>query len=609
MVSRWNYVAITAVMLITLFLFQFTNVMLERWNNYEENSYVRDMEELPGREDAYSIEGENPLTASRNQIVYIGDAGEKLGEVVHTWATYSKWGIQTFDSVESYETFMQRTGASAPQIIALNATQTDWEQGLACEYLEKCATEGITIVFCNLPDVTVIENSKALRRLLGIAEVRETETTVKGLYLYGGFLLGGEAMYWTDDDAENAKRQDMELTFPWYVLSEDTRLYMRGLCEDESVDEKESPAVIWRSEREGSRVYAVNGDYMEDAAGLGLLTAMWSKSKDYDIYPVVNAQNLVTANYPGLSNENEDAMQQRYGRDVRDLFRDVVWPSLVSVYRKNTLGLSCMIAPQFDYEDDILPDQEQLLYYMRRINEEKVEAGLSAICVSDTPLSKKLTEDRWLMEMTLPTYQFTSFYAGNLGEGEVEAALQEEFLKRVRTIVADYDGESKIIAYQNGNVTRQSVLTDGTRHTYREDFRVKGVETALGYTVVLADMNKVVYFATAEDALTESVSSLRWNVHNSFKNFREFEGTTLSESDERIRSFLSLDYAQHREDNTIYVESDGFRGSAWFILRCDGDETVSGVRGGTFKQLERDVYLIESQSENVEITLRLRRHF
>ena len=609
MVSRWNYIAITVVMFITFFLFQFTNVMLERWNNYEENTYVRDWKELPGREDAYAIERETPFTVYRNQIVYIGDADEKIGEMVRTWAAYSKWGMQTFDSVESYETSARGTGYLAPQIIAINAAQTDWKQDEACECLEKCAAEGITIVFCNLPDVTVIEKSRALRRLLGIAEVREREITVEGLYLYDGFLLGGEALYRTEDASENAKKQDMELTFPWYTLSEDASLYMRGVLGDESKEREEFPAVIWRNGKAGSCVYAVNGDYMEDAAGLGLLTAMWSMSKGYDIYPVVNAQNLVVVNYPGLSNENEEAVRQRYGRNVRDLFRDVVWPSLVSVYRKNTLGLSCMIAPQFDYNDDNLPEQGQLLYYMRRINEEKAEAGLSAICVSDTPIRQKLAEDRRLMEKALPTYHFTSFYVGNFEEREVETALQEEFLGTVRTIVADYAGESDVIAYQNENVTRQSVLTDGVRHTYREDFRVKGVETALGYAVALADLNDVVYSADAEDILTESISSLQWNVQNSFKNFQEFEGTTLSESDERIRSFLSLDYAQHRDDNTIYVELDGFKGSAWFVLRCGDDEEVSGINGGTFKLLEKDVYLIEAQNKNMEITLRLKSYF
>lgn len=606
MVSRWNYIAIATVMAITFFLFQFTNVMLERWNNYEENSYVRDLEELPGEKDVYEDTEESAFHASRDQIVYIGDEKDVLGNVVRTWASYAKWGFRVFDSPESCEAALE---GSAPRMLAVDSRCIDWEQEENCAFLENCAEEGITVVFCNLPDAAVIEGSRPLRVLLGISEVRDRETTVGGLYLYEGFLLGGEGVYRTEDEEENAKRQDMELTFPWYVLSEDTDMYMRGVSTDNTVEEEESPAVIWRSRHDGSCVYAVNGDYMEDAAGLGLLTAMSSKSRNYDIYPVVNAQNLVVANYPGLSDENGDAMRQRYDRSAGELFRDVVWPSLVAVYRKSTLGLSCMMAPQFDYEDDNLPSQEELLYYMQSLNEERAEAGLSGVCVSDTPVGRKLTEDSWLMEGTLPTYRFTSFYAGDLEEAAVEAALQEEFLETVRTIVRDYSGSSQVIGYQNENVTAQSTLTDGARHTYREDFRVKSVETALGYTVVLEDLEDVVYSDSEEETLTEELSSLRWNVQSTFKGFKGFEGTTLSESDERVRDFLALDYTQRRENDTVYVEWDGTAGAAWFILRCDNDETVSRVKGGTFEQLERDVYLIEAQNENVEIMLRLRWHF
>lgn len=54
MISRWNYLAITTVMLVVLFLFQFTNVALESWDGYEENSFYIDREELPGEESAYA---------------------------------------------------------------------------------------------------------------------------------------------------------------------------------------------------------------------------------------------------------------------------------------------------------------------------------------------------------------------------------------------------------------------------------------------------------------------------------------------------------------------------------------------------------------------------
>ena len=40
MVSRRNYVAITAVMVIIFFLFQFLNMAKDHWNDYSENQYA-----------------------------------------------------------------------------------------------------------------------------------------------------------------------------------------------------------------------------------------------------------------------------------------------------------------------------------------------------------------------------------------------------------------------------------------------------------------------------------------------------------------------------------------------------------------------------------------
>ena len=46
MISRRSYLAIAAVMLVVLFMFQFTNVALELWNDYEEKEHARDVSSL-----------------------------------------------------------------------------------------------------------------------------------------------------------------------------------------------------------------------------------------------------------------------------------------------------------------------------------------------------------------------------------------------------------------------------------------------------------------------------------------------------------------------------------------------------------------------------------
>lgn len=600
MISRWKYISITIVMGVVLLMFQLTNVMLERWNHYEENSYIRDWENLPKESDAY-IAKEKASEDSRGIAVYIGSKDAPVFEVVHSWAVYTKQNFLSCETIEEYLECAKALDELSEKMVVIHSEDISWENEETWKRLETCASKESRLIFCGVPETGFVKSSSGLAGLLGISRVREEETTVKGLRLEEGFLLGGGAEYRTVDEEENARLQDMELTFPWYVLSEDAEIYMRGILEDESLDLEEMPPVIWRAPVKETYSYVVNGGYMEDAAGTGLLSAMWSNGKEWEIYPVVNAQNLVAINYPGLAAENEEVIQAKYGQNLAKLFQSKVWPVFIAAYRQNSLGLSCMIAPQFDYADENLPDQEQFLYYMKRLNEESAEAGLSGFAVSDTPLEQKLLEDRWFMEGTLPDYHFTSFYCPETKD--LEKSVQDELLESLRTVITQYEGESSVIGYLDENVTRQAMLTDGNHYTYRQDFLTKCIETALGYTSVMVDMEQIAYpVEGGSDPLNQLSASLNWNLQNYFDKYKNFEGTTVSECDERIRTFLALDFTKRAEENVIYLDVKNPGASGWFILRCPEKE-IQRIEGGQWIQLEDGVYLIETAEESLVITL------
>ncbi len=599
MISRRNYFTITAVMVVVFFMFQFTNVVLEGWNGYEENTYAQNREGLISQGSAYDesqVKAEGSAGTHRDRIVYIGNPDGVLGKVVHNWVNYTKQEWEAFRTVEEYI-----DDGALPKMFVLDAEHLNWEEEASCEQLKEYLKQGTNIVFCNLPDVSVIKENQKLRHLLGIKDVRQEETVVEGIHLYEGFLLGGEIVYRTEDEEENKKKQDMEMSFPWYSLSSNAEAYMCGVPEEE-MDAKDYPPVIWKKEFGGTQVFVVNGDYMNDAAGLGLLSAMSAEMKDYDLYPVVNAQNMVLMNCPAMASENEKEIEERYGQSMTELFRNVIWPSVVSVYRRSMLGLSCMVAPQYDYEDDNFPSQSEFEFYMKRLKEQSAEAGLSGESVSDTPIRQKLDEDERFVKKILPDYKFSSFYAGKLTELELDSILQEDMLETVRTVVKDYEGDSEVIGYQSEYITDQSILSDGVEYTYREDFRMRSVQTALGYANVGMDIGSAVYPDDDQGDADQMISDFSWNVRTYWENFNGFSGTTLSESDQRIRNFLALDYEEHREGNVIRLDYTGAQTPAWFILRTN-EERIRRVEGGEWKLLEEGVYLIETDSTHVTIEL------
>lgn len=603
MISRRNYFTITIVMFIVFFLFQFSNVALENWNHYEENAFVVDMSQMPNRSDVYSVNDSDFAGDLRETVIYIGEQDKPTAETVFLWAAYAKKNLEAYPSLADYEAAKKTEQAVQPSVIALDAAGVDWDRDNSCDLLEECIQSGSSLIFCNLPDVSVLKGNERLLALLGIQAIRAEEMTVEDLHLHDGFLLGGEAVY-----SEDSKEADVVFTFPWYEVSSKSRIYMNGVPKkkalgSEPIEEEALPAVIWQTAYETASVFVVNGNYMEDVAGVGILTAISAERKPYDLYPVVNAQNLIYVNYPGLADENGEVMIERYSQSLEGFYQNVIWPEVVAVRRESGTAISCMLAPQLDYEDDKNPDGKQFERYMKLLNEQDAETGLSGACFSDTPIEKKIARDHIFMQETLPDYLFTSFYADGLTEEEVENALQEDLLASVRTVVEDCSENKEVIGYLSEYVTRQSAVLDGFENFERYDFRVRCLRTALGYTSMMADLRHIVSAGQDSIEWVEASNTFRQNIQYYGLGEQEFADTTVSECDERIRSFLVLDYSETREFNSIQLTINDANRPVWFVLRTN-KEAIESIEGGSWKALEKDAYLIEVEQEKAVIKLR-----
>lgn len=601
MVSRRNFFAITIVMGIIFFLFQFSNIAKERWNHYEENSYVTQKEDLPTNRTAYQA---RQNTEAAESIVYVGrNSSKTCVEVAANWASYMKKGITTYTSFRNYDQAIAAKKIRQPKLMLIESADINWKDKSEIQKMQKYVDTGINLVFSRMPDSTLVKENESIRQLLGIYSVKKDQTTVKGIQLYEGFLLGGNTFY-EATTKEEKKNQDFELEFPWYKLETGTKSYMRGIPKNPKVESEDYPPVIWSKSFAKANVFVINGDFMEDSTGLGILTGILCETNEYTIYPVVNAQNLVLANYPGMAEENDKKMQEVYSQSLRGVFRDIVWPSISSVYEKNNLGLTCMLAPQFDYEDKNEPKDKELEYYLRLINEENGEAGLSGYQVSDIKIKEKLDADNKYIQKQVPGYSFASFYQGNLSEKELADALNESMLKSVRTVVEDSEKDSDVIGYQSRYITKQKSVISGFKHTYRDDFRMKSVESALGYTSVLADMSKVAYPESEDDSWEKLSEKFASYTSSYWKAFEDFDKTTTAETDFRIRRFLALDYTQEKKDDTITLDvSNVGDTTSWFILRTH-DRKIDKVTGGSYKKIEDDAWLIQADKSHVTIKLK-----
>ena len=614
MVSRRNYAAITAVMVIIFFLFQFLNMAKDHWNDYSENQYAVDVNELSGADNVYVASDSDELDqqstglipwTKKKCVVCIGsNESNTVGEMIGNWALYMKRKISYYESISAYENAISKETQETPQFVLVDPDFINWDDTKQIRSLQTCVENGISVIFGKLPDASIISSHKLLRRLLGIDEIVQESVTGNGIHLYSGFLLGGEVIYKANTDEEE-KNQDMDLVFPWYHLTNGTKVYMKGMIEDPEVDVQEYPPLIWRKNFTTASVFAVIGDYMADATGLGMLTAMLSEMQSYTVYPVVNAQNFIAANYPAAANENSSILRQMYSQTMRGFLRDVVWPAFSSINIKTSFRLSSMMTIQFDYTDKAKPNSEDIQYYMEAVNEEEGEMGYSAYNVSNTSISEMLSEDADFWNKTLPDYQFASLYYGDYSQKAVQGILDNSFMQRVRTVIGNVDTTSYVVGYVNNQVTRQNTLIDGYEHTFRQDLRIRSVETALGYTSIIADVSKAAYPQSDEDGWEKLSEKLMANTITYWKPFSVFSGTTVSQSDSRIRRFLSLNYEEvaNESNNKILIHASEGDETAWFVLRTNG-EVISDVAGGTYEEIEDNVWLIGMEESSILITLK-----
>ncbi len=597
MVSRRNFFSILIMMLVLLFMFQFSQVFKASGNHYGINQYAAD--QTASGADRWQDAGlslEDLRLQNGDYVLLLGKEENALGNIVTQWCTYTKRNLIILPNTED----CNLSDDKLPEMILIDSEAIDFrtETGKLLEITKV----GVPIVFCNLPGSVVIERQDRLRELLGISRVEASQTELDGVCLFSDFLLGGQAIYQVRQK-EDEERQDFVLDVPWYVTGRGTKTYMLGIVTDDGVKREDYPSLIWRNTYRESPVFVVNGDYLSDLTGLGILDAIAYEMNSYQIYPIVNAHNVMVADYPGFAPENEEKIQELYGRGSQAVMRDVMWPGVSAMASRNKLKLTCFISPQYDYEDEVEPSAEEADFYLQQMNEIGAEAGKSLVYGEGAAFSEKLKRDQNFYRQMPQTYCYAASYVEGTISKELEKALAKDGgLQDVRTLSCRYREEYPLISYYTDQVTLQCATGDSQKYTYSMDLQARSLATALGYSNVVIDMHNVMWPQSKEDQWENYFDEVSSNISTYWNQFEVFTRTTLTESDKRVRTLLNLDYEQERRGDVIYLEVDNADGDAWFLLRTHGED-IARTENAEYEKIEKDAYLIHTLSDRVEIYL------
>lgn len=600
MVSRRKFFSIAIMMFVLLFLFQFSMVLRDRQNTYDVNSNL-----APKQNDGKNVWKNEELdpasvgTTDRRYVLFVGDSSSDMAEAVSRWCTYAKWDISKCSSMEKFK----ENDKNLPGMLILESEKYALDDNL--KKIEELEQKGVIIVFGCLEDPKNIEKNQELQDFLGIYKIVSQKTELTGAKLFEGLLLGGEVIYETPEDKDERDRQDLQLNVPWYQVGSGTKTYMVGLLDQskqkETVENEELPTLIWRNGIRNGSIFCVVGDYMKDSTALGLLDGMVAEASSYYIYPVVNAQNLSMINFPVFADENNEQMMELYSQSITGMARDIMWPSFISIVEKGGLKMTCFMQPQTNYEDGIEPTSRDLVFYLKQMKEQNAEAGLSLQYKNAESLRDKLNQDAEFFRKADSSYKYGAAYTEEKDLDTVKALTNTELMKNVSTLVCKYTEDEPVISYCTDSVTLQSVTSDGMNYTYSDDIRMRSIQSSLGYTNVMLNMQKIFWPERKKDRWQIMQKRFSSNLLTYWKNFTGFDSTTLSESNTRTRTFLNLDFSETRTDDEIILKTS--ESGSWFILRTHGEE-IEEIEGGTQKKLEDNVYLIQAQDTTVKIQVK-----
>ena len=598
MLSKRNFAMMMTMVVVVLVLFLSSVVLKEYFNDYDVN-HAADTELIEKKEQKSD---QQAAVQAGQQVLYIGAMDNGYYRVIKEWAGYRKKYLQVRTSLDG-------AYGGVPYLLldgALLERQTEEMTKKLSRYVE----QGGVVIFCRLPSYHTIRDCAVLQELLGIQQLRGESVRLHEIRLYSGFLLGGETCY-SFEGVKEPEVVDMEREIPWYDISSRTKSYMVGFVSAEektsmNLNNEDMPAIIWRSNMGTGSVFAINGDYMEGEAALGILDAMLYEAEDYALYSVVNAQNLLVTGFPDLTDENEEALAEAYGMTSRQFCRDVLWPSLAAASQKGSWKITSFLSVKQSDQSQNEPKKSDLIDYLKFFNEESAEAGVCLGRMESEDLLWSVEDERSILDSWEVQYAFAGGYIRKENKEKLARLTDRtghmEYFQDIRTVVGEYEKDAQILSWLTDQITLQNATADAYMHTYKDSLRLKSLETALGYSNIQADIYRVLWPESELDEWEKVAEKMASYIDTYWKPFAAFDKTTISESDGRVRNFLNGNVESTRTGDGISIQAKDFTGNAYLLLRTHGEKPEK-MTGGTWQEVEEHTYLLTLTEEKASITL------
>jgi hypothetical protein len=574
-------------------------VIRRKYNNYDSNSFKESTATELTADDEYTVltDSEKVLLAGKKYVVYIGDIDDDYGRTVYQWCRFTKRNVISYKDIDDYT----MSNWNKPEMVLLDSNYVDYYTQM--DAVIAISDADVNVTLCNLPDYDTTRRNDRLMEYCSI-ESSARKIVASGLRVFDDFLIGGE-IWLNEDNNTDGTYNDLQITVPWYVTTTGTKTYMAAeLSADDypDVENENQPSLVWRKRWNDAYVFCINGEFIKDISGMGILSAIAYDAKDYDIYPAVDAQTYIVENFPYLSSENDNQIQKYYSRTTESFSKNVIWPDLTNLSTKLSMKFTYMVAPQYNYADKVFASISELDYFFRLIREQDTEAGLTDSRGTRDNMSEKLEADRNTYRNYLGNYEFLSILLTGQEISDI-GDIKNDILDDVKTYVVssdEYDG-SGLFYYTDDDILTILTPVNGEKYTFGRDFTVRCLNTVLAYCNIDVNLRDVFYPEDEDNLWNKYIKDVSGAAENLTLASTNFSKCTVSELDQHVREMLSLDYSYRMDGNDLIVDIKGNQETSRFVLRTH-KTGIESVSGGTYTEIEEGTYIITTTEKQIRIT-------
>lgn len=603
MLTRRNFLVMLIMFLVVFVMFMLVDISTSYLTRHEYNPQA-DVPISIRADQAFSIRMFDAAAApegamaqavqGRPRVAIIADDAASVNVLnMQEWCMYNRF---------RYQVYTQLPAAAELADCRAVLFDTPVSDAQALETLRAWADMGIDMIFMQLPSYQELQAAPDAADFYGIDGFVQEALPLRGMYIFEDFFIGGERLY-TIGDIYGESDDDVPQTMPYYSLRPGYLLFVQAVAQDESIDYQDLPGLVWRTSTGAANVFVANTDLFGGKNLPGFLTACLSQTETFHVYPVVNAQTISVVDFPMLADENAGEMNALYSRSAEALGRDVLWPSIVKILKNYGSKFNFFMATELDYSDAIRPSGELISFYRQEIERQSGTMGLSLQQYSDMPIEVLCTDNAAFLAQNMPDYRFTAAcVTGEQLQALAEGEHLPEPLGRVSLLMTDLKEDAPLMSFLGEETVAVAFTTDGYVHETLDDLRLLCIENALGMNNQKVELSRAFYPQNGEDW---NALNLRWSRNDTYqKPYRGLIPVTIYGLEERVRTFLALDYSTSMAGDVITLEVTNGVENTSFVLRLHHHRILE-VEGGSCSELSSTAYLL--QPDGTQMKLRVQR--